>query len=85
MLKGSSFLTVFMIKNSLVGIINSILKNDFKSQINCLILLEGIYLGIVLLFFLSLKIYHLKTKVFVLLIVSIVKIVLMISLYADKN
>ncbi len=72
--KGATFLTVCMIKNSLIGIVNSILQDDFKSQINYLILLEGIYLGIIMCFFLPLRIYHSKTKTFILLIVSIVKI-----------
>ncbi len=40
--KGANFLTVFMIKNSLVGIVSSILQDNFINQISCLILLEGI-------------------------------------------
>jgi hypothetical protein len=83
--KGATFLTVCMIKNSFIGIMNSLLQDDFKTQISYLILLEGIYLGIIMCVFLPLRIYHSKTKTFILLIVSIVKIILMLSLYTDKN
>ncbi len=68
-----------------MGAINSLLQNDFQNQVKYLIILEALYFGIIMTLFLSGKVYHSKTKAFIMLTLSIVKIVLMISLYTDKE
>jgi hypothetical protein len=82
---GVQFLTISIIKNALVGIINSLLQYDFEKQIMTLILLEFLYFSIVLCFFYSLKIFYSKLKNFIYLCVCVIKILLMISFFVKTE
>jgi hypothetical protein len=83
--KSAEFITIFMMRNILVGSINILLQDNFKNQIVCLICLEGFYFSTILIYFFPMKIFHSKIKITVTLIVSTVKITLMISLLAIKS
>jgi hypothetical protein len=84
LLRGIKFITFAVIKNILVGAVNSLLQDDFEGQILCLILVEVCYFCVVLSAFLPQRVFHSKIKMSIFLVVSLVKVLLMLSLFVTK-